>query len=410
MELNFEQQKVGKPQFVKQASADGISAAAPSEVRSMNIPLPSPAPDWSAKNGPDGTSIILDNRARPHETNVVARDVRAKDVGLLLASSALQEFAESALDSGMLGECTCGETPCIGSCLPTMAKTALALMEGGGSGQDWSQVPGPDGTFIILDNQAKPHETEVVARDVRAKDVGLLVAAPALQEFADSALGSGMLGECICGETPCIGSCLPTMAQDALAQCVTLGKLWWNADNMQEAKEWEVDLLKRGVLAVELQPESDSARVQVLISLDRSRADAIMGYPVEESEWLDLEVPIPGGTPEEMTPGDDYEDGPSDEMSALDEAILAGLGRLNEIHKRADELRDQGRLGAQAMIDRLTGEGQPLAYVGTRIVGRAEELSLTAEYADDPEARVSETYYADGFGERAKEFAAQNAQ
>lgn len=78
------------------------------------------------------------------------------------------------------------------------------------------------------------------------------------------------------------------------------GTLWWNADNMAEAKGWEADLLKRGADKVEMRADPGSERVRVFISLDRARANEIMGYPVEDEEWLipedrPREVPAPNG-------------------------------------------------------------------------------------------------------------------
>lgn len=64
------------------------------------------------------------------------------------------------------------------------------------------------------------------------------------------------------------------------------GTLWWNADSMAEAKAWEADLLNRGAEKVEMKPDVDSERVRVLITLDRARAEGILGYPVEMEEWL----------------------------------------------------------------------------------------------------------------------------
>jgi len=65
------------------------------------------------------------------------------------------------------------------------------------------------------------------------------------------------------------------------------GKIWWSADNLAEAKQWETDLLSKGAISVVLKPEDDRENVQVLITLDRSKANEILGYAVDEEEWLD---------------------------------------------------------------------------------------------------------------------------
>lgn len=75
------------------------------------------------------------------------------------------------------------------------------------------------------------------------------------------------------------------------------GTLWWSADNMEEAKAWEEKYLGLGADKVELKPDTNSERVQVLITLNRGRANEIMGYEVEEEEWLIPEEPVLGSGP-----------------------------------------------------------------------------------------------------------------
>lgn len=69
---------------------------------------------------------------------------------------------------------------------------------------------------------------------------------------------------------------------------MTIGKLWWNADNIEEAQRWEQEYLTKGALLVELKPEEDRPIVTVLITLHKEQATAICGYEVEEEEWLDI--------------------------------------------------------------------------------------------------------------------------
>lgn len=68
---------------------------------------------------------------------------------------------------------------------------------------------------------------------------------------------------------------------------MTLGKLWWTAENQQEAEKWKADLEAKGATNFELTPQRDgSTRVDVLFSVEKERAKEILGYEVEECEWL----------------------------------------------------------------------------------------------------------------------------
>lgn len=69
---------------------------------------------------------------------------------------------------------------------------------------------------------------------------------------------------------------------------MTIGKLWWNADNLAEAQQWQAEYVAKGALLVELKPEADRAVVDVLITLHKERAKEIFGYEPEDSEWLDI--------------------------------------------------------------------------------------------------------------------------
>jgi hypothetical protein len=69
---------------------------------------------------------------------------------------------------------------------------------------------------------------------------------------------------------------------------MTIGKLWWNADHMEEAQQWQKEYLAKGALLVELKPEDDRPIVSVLITLHQERAKEVLGYEPEEEEWLDL--------------------------------------------------------------------------------------------------------------------------
>lgn len=73
------------------------------------------------------------------------------------------------------------------------------------------------------------------------------------------------------------------------------GKIWHIADNVAEAEQWRADLLAKGATHVELKPEAGRSIVHVIITLDRSRANEILGYEVGEEEWLDISDDEPGG-------------------------------------------------------------------------------------------------------------------
>ncbi len=80
-------------------------------------------------------------------------------------------------------------------------------------------------------------------------------------------------------------SALTTIFTEKVAPA-PLGRLWWVADNMAEAKEWEAQYLAAGAYSVELKPEADRPMVDVIITLDRSRAPEILGTEPDAEEWL----------------------------------------------------------------------------------------------------------------------------
>ena len=64
-----------------------------------------------------------------------------------------------------------------------------------------------------------------------------------------------------------------------------MGRIWWSASSPAEAELWRAEYTAKGAL-VELKPEDDRPVVDVLITLDRAKANAILGYDVAEHEWL----------------------------------------------------------------------------------------------------------------------------
>lgn len=65
-----------------------------------------------------------------------------------------------------------------------------------------------------------------------------------------------------------------------------VGRLWWSAESMEEALQWQNEYMSKGALSVELKPEDDRAVVDVIISLDMSTANEVVGYEVGPEEWL----------------------------------------------------------------------------------------------------------------------------
>lgn len=82
---------------------------------------------------------------------------------------------------------------------------------------------------------------------------------------------------------------IPSSASSSPA--TELGKIWWSADNMEQAVSMQAEYLKKGAKAIELHPEDDRPVVAVIITLERSRAKEILGHDVAAEEWLDLSEP-----------------------------------------------------------------------------------------------------------------------
>lgn len=70
---------------------------------------------------------------------------------------------------------------------------------------------------------------------------------------------------------------------------ISVGKMWWFAENQADADGMKADLLAKGVIDVELGVPDDNGRIDVIFSLDRDRAREILGFPVANEEWLEAE-------------------------------------------------------------------------------------------------------------------------
>lgn len=69
------------------------------------------------------------------------------------------------------------------------------------------------------------------------------------------------------------------------------GVLWWTADDAAEAEKWRADLTAKGIGPFKLAPQADgSGRIDFFFGIDKTKANALLGYEVDEEEWL---VPEP---------------------------------------------------------------------------------------------------------------------
>lgn len=65
------------------------------------------------------------------------------------------------------------------------------------------------------------------------------------------------------------------------------GRLWWIADNAQEANQWKANLEAKGATIIKLEPHrEESTLVDVIFSVAREHARAVLGRDVHEDEWL----------------------------------------------------------------------------------------------------------------------------
>ncbi len=74
-----------------------------------------------------------------------------------------------------------------------------------------------------------------------------------------------------------------TMHVDVTAPA--MGRIWWCADNLAEATRWQSEYTAKGAV-VELKPDDDRPIVDVIISLERAKSREILGYDVQDHEWL----------------------------------------------------------------------------------------------------------------------------
>lgn len=65
-----------------------------------------------------------------------------------------------------------------------------------------------------------------------------------------------------------------------------IGRLWWIAEDDQEAQEMQADLIAKGCTILAADKRSDDGRHDITFSLPKAKANEMLGYEVEEEEWL----------------------------------------------------------------------------------------------------------------------------
>lgn len=66
-----------------------------------------------------------------------------------------------------------------------------------------------------------------------------------------------------------------------------LGRVWFTADDANEAVTWQREYMFKGAAFVRLEPEEDRPQVHVFITLDKSQAKEVLGYTPDEEDWLE---------------------------------------------------------------------------------------------------------------------------
>lgn len=81
------------------------------------------------------------------------------------------------------------------------------------------------------------------------------------------------------------GQFLPRFFKTAVGK----GKLWWIADDQAELyawkKEWEGKPIE--IIGVNASGHQGSTRMNVIFQLEKAQANELLGYEVEEEEWLE---------------------------------------------------------------------------------------------------------------------------
>lgn len=69
------------------------------------------------------------------------------------------------------------------------------------------------------------------------------------------------------------------------------GRLWGIAENQLELEEWKKEWEGKPIEIVETNTtgHQDSERINVIYELDKNSASDLLGYEVDEEEWLESE-------------------------------------------------------------------------------------------------------------------------
>ena len=74
-----------------------------------------------------------------------------------------------------------------------------------------------------------------------------------------------------------------------------VGRLWWTADNKAELEEWKKNWSGKPIRIVKTEKQSERynlpgcEKIDVIFELPVDQANELLGYGVEESEWLEEE-------------------------------------------------------------------------------------------------------------------------
>lgn len=64
------------------------------------------------------------------------------------------------------------------------------------------------------------------------------------------------------------------------------GTIWWIAEDKAEAEQWKADLEGKGATVAIRPLDETTPKVSLYITLDRNRAEEVLGYQPDEEEWL----------------------------------------------------------------------------------------------------------------------------
>lgn len=68
---------------------------------------------------------------------------------------------------------------------------------------------------------------------------------------------------------------------------INIGHIWWRASDQAEADAMKADLLAKGVFEVRMSDPDSIGYLDLFFTVNRDRADEILGYAVGEDEWID---------------------------------------------------------------------------------------------------------------------------